>query len=181
MTMTEKLWRRFAKFCAKPAVREWIINTAHKTPYERGHLIDYMLRYTLIPHSVKLFGRTINLPITARVHVILRQDLDRHLHDHPWDHRSIVLDGWYDEEDVFGNSRVLNEGDTVARRAECFHRINAVSPDGVVSLFICWPWRNRWGFLKNGRKIYYRDYLGLQPDETSAGNVRPDLVRPQEV
>lgn len=169
--LSERLWRRFARFCAIPKVSEWIVHRAVRTPYEKGHLQGYMLRYTLIPNTVRLFGRRVHLPITARVHIILREDRDRHLHDHPWDHRSIVLHGWYDEEDVFGNSQVVHAGATVKRRAETFHRINRVSTDGVVSLFITRNRRNRWGYLRDGHKVYYREYLGLVTNETSAGKV----------
>ena len=60
----------------------------------RIHIIEdgcgnpYMLRYTL----AELLGREVKL------HIMLRSDDDREMHDHPWGFWSLVLSGGYDEE-----------------------------------------------------------------------------------
>lgn len=60
----------------------------------RIHIIDdgcgepYMVRFTL----AEIFGRELKL------HIMLRSDNDREMHDHPWGFWSLVLSGGYDEE-----------------------------------------------------------------------------------
>ena len=56
-------------------------------PYH--HLTDYMQRWWLLPASKD------KARMAARVHHILRSDLDRALHDHPWDNASVLLKGGY--------------------------------------------------------------------------------------
>lgn len=113
-----------------------------------------MRRYWLIPPSW-------HLPFTVRIHHILAPDADPYLHDHPWNWRTIVLAGWYVEEDVEGRKTHRMRGDTRAATAETFHRIDAVGRNGAWTLFIMGRKRNRWGFMVGAppRKVYYRDYL----------------------
>jgi hypothetical protein len=87
----------------------------------------------------------------ARVHRIMRPDHDRDLHNHPFDYRTFVLDGWYIEVylDAHGveRSRTISAGQT-AYSSGTFHRIAAVSPGGVTTLFVMGPDSGRWWFRK---------------------------------
>lgn len=154
------IWSFIAKLAAKPRMRAWLIRQAQKRPY--FHIGEYMHRWWLVPES---WG----LPFAARVHHIKRADLDLYLHDHPWDWRTIVLDGWYDEEDVFGVIHRREAGTTRAAHAEALHRIAAVQTDGVWTLFITRGRRNPWGFMVGdpARKVHWRQYESPNDREQS--------------
>ena len=116
-----------------------------------------MSRYWIFPESWRF-------PFAIRVNHIRRHDLDLYLHDHPFDWRTIILDGWYFEEDVFGLYHYRGRGETKSATAETFHRITKVSDDGVWTLFITGRRRNKWGFMINDymgipRKIHHSDFI----------------------
>ena len=81
------------------------------------------------------------------LHLFLRSDYDRALHDHPFDSTSIILQGSYREHLADGKVRVLSEGDIVTRKAEDAHRIELINDEPVWSLFIRGPKVREWGFL----------------------------------
>lgn len=125
-------------------------------------------------------------PWSFRIHHIMRPDEDRDLHDHPWNARTIILRGWYTEPREASDEckeRVLAEmapepnsdlekwltsnatefikrsqGDTAGLNHGEYHRIDQVSPGGVITLFITSKWRGDWGFLVNGMKVNWRNY-----------------------
>lgn len=152
LTKDSRVWNLLAWLATRPGVRAWIIRQAQKRPYI--HIGEYMYRWWLVPESWRL-------PFAIRLHHIKREDLDPYLHDHPYDWRSIILDGWYSEEDVFGHVENRLEGSTRAATAETFHRIVAVPPQGVWTLFILkGARRNNWGFMVGdpARKVHWREY-----------------------
>lgn len=108
---------------------------------------------------------------SVRLHHILLPDADRHLHSHPWNCRTIILDGWYREEREH-HHRMLSRGSTAAMRPLNFHRIDSVSQGGVWTLFFTWKYEGQWGFNVDGKKVYSRDYLKkfseqkVQPPDT---------------
>jgi len=121
-----------------------------KRPFK--HIGEYMGRWWLV-------DRDWRLPFSIRLHRICREDLDKYLHDHPWDWRTIVLQGWYVEEDEYGNFHLRKQGFTGKKHAHQFHRIDKVSDGGVWTLFIMGrPYNNPWGFMVEDRKIAYKDY-----------------------
>ena len=154
--MREMFWKLVARIVTKPAVTEWLIKRAMRTPY--SHIGDYMYRYWLV-------DRKLNLPRCVRIHHIMRADADIALHDHPADYRTIILKGSYVEEDVFGRFNVRRAGDTASGTAERLHRINTVSAGGVWTLFILGRDRNPWGFMVKDhpcgepRKVHWQDYV----------------------
>lgn len=77
------------------------------------------------------------------VHEILLPDEDRWCHDHPWDYRTVILQGGYREEHD-GQLAAYEEGDALQREAESFHRLHLSSP--AVTLFMAARQRRRWGF-----------------------------------
>lgn len=149
--MTDNFWWLIAWLVTRPWIRRRLIRSAMKRPYL--HIGDYMHRWWLIP-EVR------GLPFAVRIHRILREDADPYLHDHPFDWRTIILDGWYREEDVLGAMHERNTGDTRAATAETLHRIDEVSQGGVWTMFIVGRRRNAWGFMVGNpaRKIHWREY-----------------------
>ncbi|WP_460091147.1 hypothetical protein [Pseudomonas sp. S2_E02] len=127
-------------------------------------------------------------PWSFRIHHIMRPDEDRDLHDHPWNARTIILRGWYTEQRPAGaewKKAVMagmvsnpeqkwvdwvmkdacewikrDQGDTASLNHGEYHRIDQVSPGGVITLFITSKWRGDWGFLVNGVKVPWRTYTG---------------------
>lgn len=109
--MTQLLWRALARVVSRPRVAAWLIDRATRTPYShimsRDGAETYMTRWWLFnpypsPGDYGRKGWRDWLP-SARIHHILRPDDDGHLHDHPWNARTIVLRGWYEEEYYFGH------------------------------------------------------------------------------
>jgi len=151
--MKEKLWQVLTCILGWTWVQNKVFAYAFKRPYDQ--IGDYMQRWWLVPFDSKL-------PFAIRINHIKKPDADIELHDHPWDWRTIVLTGWYDEEDVNGNIKTRMAGDTTGRRAEEFHRVTKVDESGAYTMFITFKYRNRWGFMTNTpagpRKIYWKDF-----------------------
>jgi hypothetical protein len=189
--MREFIWRIVAWIVARPAVTRWLIQRAQRTPYyhiaAQGSEEVYMGRWWLFnPYGKGVDGEVLParwswLP-SIRIHHILRADNDRDLHDHPWNARTIILSGWYEEERPFSGRddgaaffRGYADDETgrwwqrdVFRREigytgrllfGQYHRISAVPRDGVWTLFLTWRKRGAWGFLVNGQKMPWREYL----------------------
>lgn len=173
---------------SSPWLVDSLIRQAQKTPYEHIWSLDktdiYMGRWWLAnPYSrddegKRLPARFQSIP-SCRIHHIRRPDMDRHLHSHPWDARTIVLRGWYEEErpvsvdEAWPDSIRRYEGELrgVYRREagytgpllfNQFHRISAVPPEGVWTLFMTWPDQGDWGFDVDGTIVphlkYFRDH-----------------------
>jgi hypothetical protein len=185
------IWNLIARTAARPAVANWLIRRAIKTPFSHLPSNDdpsYMARYWLFnpyPESSSDRKRW-QFPWSIRIHHIKREDHDRALHDHPWNARTIILKGWYTEKrrleltdpmlthalaDLAKIMPVTNAeatqhflrqpGDTAKLAYNEYHTITSVSDDGVWTLFISGPWRGVWGFLVDGVKIPWKTYLGV--------------------
>lgn len=164
------LWRLIAFIVSRRPIARWLIWRAQCTPY--FHLTGYMNRWWLFNpyagsssneataagdrarHSARRWSW---LP-SIRVHHILRADTADHPHDHPWDARTIILEGGYFERRHAGAPRIMRRGDTAPIRHGDFHHIEHVSPGGVWTLFITWDYQGSWGFLVNGVKVPWRVY-----------------------
>lgn len=156
-----------AKFLARPAIVEWLIRRAKRTPYL--HLVDadgsvYMERYWLFnPYPPKSDGadrRWGNWLPSVRLHKIMREDRDRHMHDHPWNARTFILRGWYwEQREGVPGFIVRLDGTTATLKFGEYHRISRVSDGGVWTLFITWRHCGTWGFLVDGSKVPWRQYL----------------------
>lgn len=169
--MRELVWCLIARYVARPTVHAWLIEKS--TPYTHIYGPDeslYMGRWWLFnpyrTHGGGTGRKWADWLPSVRLHHIVRPDADRHLHDHPWNARTIILKGWYIEErPVAGNENLR----TVYRRGEGYtgrllfgqyHRISKVSEKGVWTLFITWRKKGTWGFLVDGKKVPWREYLG---------------------
>lgn len=183
------IWRLIAWLVTRPRVRAWLLYRAERNPYSEIRSKDgrelYMWRGWVFnpypaPGEYRRKGWRDWLP-SVRVHHILRPDSDRHLHDHPWNARTIVLGGWYKEVRLCENPtpgvwRVAGrlaghnddgrwleefhrpEGYTGRLLYGQYHRISEVSPGGVFTLFFTWRYRGTWGFLVNGHKVPWKEY-----------------------
>lgn len=178
-----------AKLLARPAVADWLIRRAQRTPYFHITSADgadvYMYRWWLFnpyPHGNDGAGRRWGdwLP-SIRIHRIMREDRDRHLHDHPWNARTFILRGKYIEVRMLGQwddgTQLTAEiqraaGDTATLDFGEYHRINEVSEGGVWTLFVTGKKRGTWGFKVNGAKVPWRTYLGIdRPTDQGAGDL----------
>lgn len=178
------LWKIVAQVVSTPAVVNWLIKRAKRTPYSHIMSADgqdtYMERYWLFnPYPAKSMGKRPRwqFPISIRLHYIRRPDGDRDLHDHPWNARTIILRGAYSEErlDKAGRRQYFLRapGDTVAIAFEQYHRISQIYPDGrelgTWTMFITGKYRGKWGFKVGDAKVPYDVYLNergqAHPDE----------------
>lgn len=167
--MREFLWRRLAAILSSPRVRRWIVLRAVRTPYR--HLDGYMMRWWFFnsyenpdgtyPKRNWLMRR---LP-SIRVHQLLRGDNAYHMHDHPWDARTIILQGGYLEQCEDEELYERRAGDTRAIRFGEYHHIHDVI-DSVptLTLFFTWKYMGTWGFSVDGQKVPWREYLEQHPD-----------------
>lgn len=145
--------------CA-PALTEQLIQIARQTPDD--HLPGYMMRYWLItPEQAQADG----LPFHGlRFHNILREDRDRHLHNHPWSFRSLILRGGYTEQLLLPDNTIhtieRTAGDCYRRSGTEYHRISAISKEPVWTLCVLDAFHgNRWGFNVDDKHVDSHTYL----------------------
>lgn len=186
------LWKLAAKILSRPAVANWLIERAKKTPY--SHIYKdaekkssyaetpdvYMERYWVFnPYQRGEHGQERSkyswFPWNIRIHWIRRPDQDKHMHDHPWNARTIILRGGYVEE-RHCDSLTLTDGsackvskaftrragDTAKIGYGMYHRITHLQAGGAWTLFISGPYQGTWGFLVDGVKVHWCKYLGLE-------------------
>lgn len=170
--MKNILWRIVAKVISIPYVSEWLIRQAKKTPYSPIVKDDdvYMERFWLFNPYDSIDGQQMGsrhkwFPWNIRIHWIRLPDQDRHLHDHPWNARTFILKGGYEEvrldERGYQHWNFRKPGDTARLGFGEFHRITRVTDGGIWTLFISGPYQGTWGFLVDGIKVQWRTYLGL--------------------
>lgn len=152
-----------AMVVSRPRIAQFIVDRAMRTPYRDilspdGEQI-YMRRWWLFNRYDLEGGTHWSWLPSIRVHHIMEPDHDRHLHDHPWNARTFILDGWYLEEIPGDVIRFCDAGYTGRLLFGQYHRIEAVSPGGVFTVFVAWKHRGTWGFMVDGKKIHYYDYL----------------------
>lgn len=140
-----------------------LIRLAKRDPYR--HLPGYMERYWVLRPRAWL-------PLSIRVHHILRSDGDRHLHDHPWPWCSIILRGTYTEQTPLDQAQSASlddlhctyhrrtPGSLVVRPATSRHRLHLAPHSSVWSLFLMGRATRKWGFHTEHGWVYWRDYLG---------------------
>lgn len=169
--MKTLLWRLFAWFVSRQPIANYLIRRAQRTPYT--HLPWYMERFWLFNPYSKVNGREVS-PISwlpsVRVHHILREDQDRHMHDHPWDARTVILRGWYIErrQQRFLVGFMREVGDTATVNFGEYHTITDVPSDGVWTLFITFGYQGTWGFEVDGVKVPWREYMAMHPGKAWA-------------
>jgi hypothetical protein len=163
--VTEWLWKKIAWVASRRRVTAWLIRCAQRTPYLHIYSPDgtqvYMYRWWLFNAYDNETRQTKYrwCPVSIRLHRIMTPDNDRHLHDHPWDARTIILKGWYQELRQ-GAGRVMRyPGHSAAIGYGEYHQIRYVCLGGAWTLFITGKYRGTWGFLVDGKKVPYKEYL----------------------
>lgn len=195
------LWRLLARVLSTDLVTNLLIKQATKTPYHHLGSPDgselYMARYWLWnPYDRQTHAiRHRWCPFSIRLHFIHREDLDRHMHDHPWDARTIILRGGYVEQIPAAPETVeamlaklrregvpeadmalystasmceyvdRQRGYTGALLHGQYHRIDKILGECAVTVFITWPYKGPWGFLVAGKKVPWKKYLGIPEDQ----------------
>lgn len=132
---------------------------AHALKHPYFHLDGYMERYWVIKPR-RWF------PWSVRVHHILRSDLDRHLHDHPWPWASLILrNGYYEETPAPLSAGTDHEirwhGEASFRRAAATSRHRLIIPAGRTTwtLFLTGRRVQTWGFYTEDGKVPWFEYL----------------------
>lgn len=167
--MKEWLWRKLAWVVSRKPIADYLIKRAQRTPY--FHLDGYMNRwwlfnqYSVTGEQTKIIPRWSWLP-SVRVHQILREDRAEHMHDHPWDGRTIILKNWYAEVREDGKQYIMEEGDTRPIKFVEYHSINYVPVSTVYTLFITWKYQGTWGFLVDGKKVHWKQYVSEHPERS---------------
>lgn len=116
------------------------------------------------------------------LHLFLRDDDDRALHDHPWDNASLVLASGYNEVvpvDVLepaGLTKSIERrpGDLIRRTAEDAHRVvlrrdEHGRPIPAWSLFVTGKLRRTWGFWCPKGWRHYKKFVELKIDSEGRG------------
>lgn len=150
------MWQLLARFLARPAVADWLIRRAMRTPYlhlrigHAGEISPVPNECWLYPNEYWYMRRFWLLrlgPLQIRLHNILAEDPGRDPHDHPWPFRSVILRGWYLEQRGTRHAR-REAGQSYRLGRGEFHRIVQVADDGAWTLFITWGARRGWGFKR---------------------------------
>lgn len=107
------------------------------------------------------------------VHEIIRDDKDV-MHDHPWDHTSIIVAGEYDEETPDGVIR-RRTGEMIHRPAARPHRLLLPQRGRICVSIVFTGFRFReWGFHCPGGWVDWRDFT-MPGDEGQVGRGCGDL------
>lgn len=178
------LWYLIARIVSREPIAKWLVRRAMRTPYT--HISHdgsvYMERYWLFnsyergPDKQERSKYTW-FPWNIRIHWIRRADMADHMHDHPWNARTIILRGGYVEQRIVRTLELFDKNGIHTHRDDeiktftrvpgstaqiCFgqyHHISHVQPDGAWTLFISGPYKGTWGFLVDGVKKPWREYF----------------------
>jgi hypothetical protein len=159
-------------------IADRIIARARRTPY--FHLQGYMERFWLVPYvnagsasddgcGLVSWRRPITrllqiCGIAARVHHILRSDEGRDPHDHPWLYLTVILKGGYVERRYTPQGDLMSckwhgPGSVLYRPAGSFHMLGMSPGETTWSLFVTGPYKQKWGFVRDGEKVPHNIYL----------------------
>jgi hypothetical protein len=156
------IWRNtFTRFLARRLQRRVQIYMIEHEPTQiiGGIENPYLFRWCLAPKN--RFGN-------IYLHLIVRDDDDRALHDHPFDSVSIVLDGPLSEIRRCKHGDEIREfkaGDIVFRSASAAHRLfldRRGTP--AVTCFFVGPRRRQWGFLCPSRWVHWKEFTAYSVD-----------------
>ena len=103
------------------------------------------------------------------LHHVVRDDLDRALHDHPWDSCSIILSGGLREILPNNEQRILMPGSITCRNAEDLHRLELLN--GLAwTLFITGAKFREWGFQSQDGWMGWEEFLTIYEGREVANN-----------
>lgn len=142
-------------------IREWLgrrclaIRTKREPDFTIGDPKDpYLLRWFVLPRN----------PIfNVYMHVFMRSDDDRALHDHPWANFSYLVQGTYTEHTItqggIHKRTVLKAGQWRFRPSGKFaHRVE-LHNGFCTTLFVTGPRYRQWGFhCKDKGWVHWKDF-----------------------
>jgi hypothetical protein len=100
--------------------------------------------------------------VSLYFHQIYRADEDPHLHNHPWNIATWILDGGYIETTEAGDE-VRREGSFAYRTRKQFHKIKELLKGRTCTLALCIGKRNDWGYkLEDGSVVSNEQYRKLK-------------------
>ena len=146
-------------------MKQWFINWAQRRDPDfiiGGDNDPYLIRWWFIPRN----------PIfNIYIHLFLRSDDDRALHDHPWINFSWLLSNAYTEHRIeqggINTKTLRTEGDWCFRRSgKMAHRIELTNGP-CWTLFITGPRYRQWGFHCPHRWIHWKEFCDVQ----DSGNI----------
>lgn len=126
----------------------------------------YVYRWWLIPR---------NRFMNVYLHLFMRSDDDRALHDHPWPWCSILLDGEYTEvTNPIRNSKAtrwqtFRAGSIRFHRASFAHRLVLGPGAKCWTLFITGPKVREWGFHCPHGWVHWQDFTGTRNGNSITG------------
>lgn len=94
---------------------------------------------------------------SVRFHKILMSDMDRHLHDHPWNWVTFMVKGAYVETTEKG-SRKVRAGMVNGHKATTPHKLTLLSKE-VWTVFITGRETREWGFHTEEGWLPHFEYL----------------------
>jgi len=124
---------------------------------------NYLRRWHLIPRN-KYFN--------IYLHHFVGSDVDRHMHDHPWNSVSITLKGQVIDVHPYRYPGLVSRRDSlmnpsrermpwlwpVFRKAEHIHRVEVSR--GTWTVFITGRKRKEWYFFcDNGQRVHWKEYI----------------------
>ncbi len=166
--MSPKLVSWLCRTLPKRPIVKALVWLARRRPYNNLKTSDgslYMERGWIVKEGGWLANK---LGYSVRLHITYQADEGRHLHNHPFDFRTFVLDGVYYEERQFAKV-IRSMGSSYVLSRVGFHRIediivpyDSVVKDAIITLFL---YNNRdpdnnWGFLVNGNYVHHENYKG---------------------
>lgn len=124
--------------------------------------VDFVIGDSLDPYMLRWYVIPRNRVFNVYLHLILRSDDARALHDHPWPSVSALLSGELGEWRLAKGKaefRQFREGQIVFRRASAAHRLVLPHPGkSALTLFITGPKVREWGFLCPRGWRHWRDF-----------------------
>lgn len=130
----------------------------------------YLLRWHVIPR---------NPWFNLYLHLVLKSDDDRALHDHPWVNLSYIVKGEYSEVTPTGRT-TRKQGTFKARKPTALHRLELTGDDPCTTLFFTGPRVRTWGFQCPKGWVRWFDFTQKKPDGSyvaqGCGDVPPHLL-----
>lgn len=95
---------------------------------------------------------------SIRFHKLLISDMDRHLHDHPWNWFTIMIKGSYIETTARGE-KTVKAGRVNGHKARTAHKLTLLTSE-VWTIFVTGGKFREWGFHTEDGWVFHKDYLG---------------------
>lgn len=157
-------WKLIGKLAMSDRGVAWLEKRAARNPYR-----DIVYKDGLYMKRGWIIKRRWNLP-AVRLHWIRRADMDKFMHSHPFNFRTIILRGWYvqeypgkhwpDQKNSVNVVKMKPGMQAICKYGE-FHKITQVSPHGCWTLFITWGGkRDDWGFMTDKGYVNWQDHVG---------------------